>query len=106
MRTRTAYLHFTRVCRSPSEQEACYRDLMAKADLCAAALLEARRLGSSAQFSSLFAQVVGRIRDMLDELDNRLLLIDVSRDRRAYERVAALHAEYEELEYRRDHLGV
>ena len=78
---------------------------MRKADTCAAALLEARRLGGAAMFDSLYGQLSGRVRDLLDELDELLLYLDHRSDRAVFERMAALHSGYEELEYRRGQIG-
>ena len=80
-------------------------ELMRKADLCAAALFEARRISAAAMFGELYAQLVARIADMLDELDETLLALDHRSDRAGYERVVALHAGFEELEARRAQLG-
>jgi hypothetical protein len=80
-------------------------ELMRKADLCAVALFEARRISAAAMFGELYAQLVTRIAAMLDDLDETLLALDHRRDRAGYERVVALHAGFEELEARRAQLG-
>src|SRR5262245_37944218 len=75
-----------------------YADLIRKADLCSAALAEAQRLAEAAASASLFAQLMRRIVDMLDQLDEALLAIDVQNYPGTRECVARLHAGYEELE--------
>ena len=81
-------------------------DFMRKADTCAAALCEARRLSAAAMFGALYAELASRISELLEELDETLVLLDLTSDRAAFERMAALHQGYEDLEYRRDHIGV
>ena len=81
-------------------------ELQRKSDLCAAALLEARRLSGVAMFSALFAQIMGRVENMLEELDEALRTPQSGADSSVASRVAALHEGYAELLYRRDHLGV
>lgn len=83
-----------------------YLAVINKAELCAAALVEAQRLSAAALFGTTYAQLDHRVRDMLDELDDALLLLDLRTHRDAYERVAALHAVHEEVQYRRDAIGV
>jgi hypothetical protein len=80
-------------------------EVMRKADMCASALVEARRLSGASMFGTLYAQLTAKITEMLDELDEALLVIDHTADRGAYERIAALHMGYEELEYRRGQIG-
>ena len=87
------------------DDSALRAEVMRKADMCASALFEARRLSGTAMFGALYAQLTARIGEMLDELDEALLVLDHTLDRGAYERVAALHTGYEELERRRDQLG-
>ena len=79
---------------------------MRKADICAAALFEARRLSAAAMFGALYADLAGRISEMLEELDEKLLMLDLTSDRAAFERMAALHQGFEDLEFRRDHMGM
>jgi hypothetical protein len=81
-------------------------EVMRKADICAQALLEARRLPAAATCSSVYSQLVSRIGELLDELDDALLILDHTSDRGAFERVAALHSGFEDLEFRRNHLGI
>jgi len=81
-------------------------DFMRKADMCAAALFEARRLSAAAMFGALYADLAGRISEMLEELDEKLLMLDLTSDRAAFERMAALHQGFEDLEFRRDHMGM
>ena len=69
--------------RFPRVSSEYYAELMRKADTCAAALLEARRLGGAAMFDSLYGQLSGRVRDLLDELDELLLYLDHRSDRRS-----------------------
>lgn len=80
-------------------------EVLRKAEMCASALFEARRLSGAAMFGTLYAQLTTKISEMLDELDEALLVLDHTADRGAYERIAALHTGYEELEYRRSNLG-
>jgi len=81
-------------------------DFMHKVATCAAALFEARRLSAAAMFGALYAALAGRISEMLEELDETLVVLGFAADRAAFERMAALHQGYEDLEYRRDHMGV
>lgn len=80
--------------------------VMRKAEACAAALSEARRLSAAAMFGTLYVQLAGKIVEILDELDEAAPLLDHRSDRAALERIAALHAGYQELEYRRASIGV
>jgi len=57
-------------------------------------------------FGALYAELASRISELLEELDETLVLLDLTSDRAAFERMAALHQGYEDLEYRRDHIGV
>lgn len=88
-----------------SHDRAARAELMRRADLCAAALTEARRMSDSSLQGSLHAQLLSRIRDMLDELDESLLALDHTQDRGAIERVCALHRGFEELNDRQERLG-
>ena len=80
-------------------------EIMRKSDLCADALREMRRMSSAALFCATHAQLRARIDDLLEELDEMLVGVDHRGDLAAFERVAALHAGYEELEVRRQSLG-
>jgi len=80
-------------------------EVMRKAEMCASALFEARRLSGAAMFGALYAQLTTKISELLDELDEALLVLDLTADRGAYQRIAALHTGYEELEHRRSNLG-
>jgi len=76
-----------------------------KADLCAAALVEARRLSALAMFGGGHAQLEQRIEEMLGDLDEMLRQLDPDSHRAADERVAELRIGYAELLTRRDQLG-
>ena len=97
-----------RSIRQPSRQRdnSDYLALISKAEVCATALVEAQRLSGASLFGTLYAQLDHRIRDMLDDLDDALLLLDLRTHRDAYDRAAALHALHEEVQYRRDVLGL
>lgn len=62
-------------------------------------------MSGAAMGGALYAQLLSRARDMLDELDEMALAVDHRNDRSAIARVDALRAGYEELELRRDYMG-
>jgi hypothetical protein len=62
-------------------------------------------MSTAAMFGELYARLLARIEDMLDELDEALLTLDHRSDRAGYERVVALHAGFDELESLRAQLG-
>ena len=56
----------------PSNDVGIRSEIMRKADLCAAALLEAERVSGAAMLDMLFARLMSKITDMLEELDEEL----------------------------------
>lgn len=73
-------------------------DVLHKADLCAKALAEARRLVAADNRSPLLEQLVSRARELLDDLDVSLLALSHDRDRAVFIQLAVLHATLAELE--------
>ena len=93
--------HCQNASMHPSNDVGIRSEIMRKADLCAAALLEAERVSGAAMLDMLFARLMSKITDMLEELDEELLRLDHTRDRGTFERVSALHRGFERLQLRK-----
>ncbi len=70
------------------------------ANLCARAAAEARRLVTRELFGPTLAQLLGRVSDILDEIDDVLMGLDPDHDGDAFARAAALHRELEAIQAR------
>ncbi len=69
-----------------------------KAELCAGALTEARRQIAACRFGPLLSQLLARVCDLLDEMDEALIRLDPVREYEAFVRSAALHRELETIQ--------
>src|SRR5947199_1022113 len=82
----------------PDPRRAWRDELWREANLCAGALVEARRLVSTAIFGAGFGRVLARACDLLDQMDEVLIGLHPGRDCETFSRVAALHRELEEIQ--------
>jgi len=73
-------------------------DVLRKADICAKALAEARRLAALQVRSPHLARLLARAGELLDELDVSLLALCHDRDRAVFTQLALLRKDLEELE--------
>jgi hypothetical protein len=75
------------------------RDKLAyEAVLCMSALTEARRQIVARRFGPLLSQLLARVCELLDEMDEVLISLDPVREHEAFVRLAALHRELEEVQ--------
>lgn len=73
-----------------------------KADRCAVALAEARRMVAYGMSGVLLADLLSRAASLLDELDEALLALDHSRDQAVFAQLALMRRELAELRARYD----
>ena len=69
-----------------------------KAKLCTGALTEARRQIAERRFGPLLSQLLARVCDLLDEMDEALIRLDPVREHEAFVRSAALHRDLEAIQ--------
>jgi hypothetical protein len=69
-----------------------------KEGICAAALIEARRLADDGRFGATFSQLLERARDLLEELDELVVALRSAGRRREDSAAAALHRQLESLQ--------
>ena len=82
-----------------SDARRAWRDeLWREANLCAGALVEARRLVGAAIFGAGLGRVLARACDLLDQMDEVLIGLHPGRDCETFARVATLHRELEEIQ--------
>ena len=67
-------------------------------DLCAAALVEARRQIADKRFGPVLGRLLARVSDLLDEMDEILVGLHPARDHESFVRVAELHRNLEEIQ--------
>jgi len=79
-------------------QEALHGALAHKSGLCSDALSEAGSLVTAAMFGAPLRQLLARVRDLLDDIDEVLLELDPVRDHPAFARAAALHRRLESVQ--------
>lgn len=73
-------------------------DLSRKAEVCGKVLAEARKLSSASQFGALPNQLVRRVAELLDDMDEILVALDPVGNRPSFAIAAALHREFEQVE--------
>jgi hypothetical protein len=75
------------------------RDKLAcKAELCMSVLTEARRRIVARRFGTLLGQLLARVCELLDEMDEVLIRLDPVREHEVFVRQAALHRDLEEVQ--------
>jgi hypothetical protein len=73
-------------------------ELTCKAELCTGVLTEARRQIAAHRFGPLLSQLLARVFDLLDQMDEALIRLDPVREHEAFVRSAALHRDLEEVQ--------
>jgi hypothetical protein len=73
-------------------------ELTRKAELCMSVLTEARRQIAARRFGPLLSQLLARVCDLLDEMDEALIRLDPIREHEQFVRSAALHRELEAIQ--------
>ena len=73
-------------------------ELTCKAELCVSVLTEARRQIAARRFGPLLSQLLARVCELLDEMDEVLIRLDPVREHEAFVRLAALHRDLEEVQ--------
>lgn len=86
-----------RVTETSPTLGAAQLELARKSSVCESALTEARRLVTGRVFGSLLAQIVARICDLVDEIDEALIGLQPGPDAEMVARIAVLHRERADL---------
>jgi hypothetical protein len=73
-------------------------ELARKADICANALEEARKLSERGVYGPSLNQLVGRAFELLDDIDEILVALDSTRDQHPFAIAAELHRQLEHVE--------
>src|SRR6476620_5029378 len=73
-------------------------ELARKADICAHALDEARKLSERGVYGPSLSQLVARAFELLDDIDEILVALDPTRDQHQFAIAAELHRQLERLE--------
>ena len=84
--------------QAPPHRHGAQSDFGRKAHICAEVLNEARRLYAAGRLDGSLSQLVARSCELLDDLDEILVTLRPSQDKREFAAAAALHRELEFLQ--------